>query len=165
MRSIMIIKVILAGVAIAGLINFIYLLNRYNVEQIDASLLTNLYQQHPLYFYSASLSLLILFGLITFQAINRKPTKLYQQFHDIDSTVLDMDKHLCMEFYKSAVQYRVKFGQKKYHRYIVKHFDFFYDYHNYALGWIDEVVGRCVGDGRGVATRVELPLKQASVYR
>jgi hypothetical protein len=118
------------------------LLNQYDPEQINSSLLTKLYQKYADNFYYAAISVFILVALLTWQITSRKPKRIYQQFRDIDSTTLDTDHHLCRDFYKTVLYYRVKFGKKKYLRYIIKHFDFFYEYHNYALGWIDEVVTR-----------------------
>jgi len=137
------IKLLLVGLATAGLINISLLLGQYQSEQIDQQLISTLYQNDPRYFYYALFSVAIIIALILWQSMSRKPVKFYQRFHDIDSHALDNNSQLAHDFYKAALFYRAKYGHRRYLRNIIKHFDFFYDYHNYALTWIDEVVGRC----------------------
>jgi len=137
------IKLLLVGIATAGLINIFLLLRQYQPEHIDQQLITTLYRNDPSYFYYALFSAIIIIALILWQSTSRKPLKLYRRFQDIDSHVLDNNTQLAYEFYKAVLFYRTRYGHRRYLRHIVKHFDFFYDYHNYALSWIDEVVGRC----------------------
>ncbi|MGD8926649.1 MAG: hypothetical protein PVG20_07350 [Thioalkalispiraceae bacterium] len=139
------IKLIALLFSIAGLVNLIRVFNPYTLDVFTTSRISDLYQQSPQHFYFAASALMILLGLIIIQAMTRKPVRLYRQYRDIDSNTLDTDQRLSFEFYKTALQYRVKFGTKKFQRHIIKHFDFFYDYHNYALEWIDEVVSKAKG--------------------
>lgn len=142
MRFTTIIKLLLVSVALAGLVNITLLLGQFEPEQVDQQLITTIYKQNPIYFYYALISIGILLALLIWQSISRKPTKIYHRFQGIDSNALDTNPQLSLEFYKTALLYRTQYGHKRYQWHIVKHFDFFYDYHNYALTWIDEVIGR-----------------------
>jgi len=142
MRFAAILKLLLLCVASAGLINISLLLGQYPLENIDQPLVTSLFRQDPTYFYYALVSIAIILILLVWQTSSRKPTKIYNRFHDIDSDTLDTNPQLSLEFYKAVLFYRIRYGHRRYQRNIVKHFDFFYDYHNYALVWIDEVIGR-----------------------
>lgn len=141
MRFSTIIKLLLLCVACAGLINITLLLAKYPLADIDQQLVTSLFKQDPTYFYYALLSITIMLTLLVWQTTSRKPTNIYKCFQDLDSNTLDTNPQLSLEFYKAALSYRARYGHRRYQRYIVKHFDFFYDYHNYALTWIDEVIG------------------------
>ena len=142
MRFTTIIKLLLVSVALAGLVNITLLLGQLESKQINQHLITTLYKQEPIYFYSALISIGILLALLAWQSVSRKPTKIHRRFQGIDSNALDTNPQLSLEFYKTALFYRTQYGHKRYQWHIVKHFDFFYDYHNYALNWIDEVIGR-----------------------
>jgi len=142
MRFATIIKLVLLCVACAGLINITLLLAQYPLTDIDKQLVTSLFKQDPTYFYYALSSIAIMLALLIWQTSSRRPTKIYNRFHEIDSNTLDTNSQLALEFYRAVLFYRIRYGHRRYQRHIVKHFDFFYDYHNYALTWIDEIIGR-----------------------
>ena len=66
----------------------------------------------------------------------------FQPYIGIDSTALDAKKPLCLAFYEMAYVYRCQQGSEKYQQNIVNGFHFFYEFHNYALKWIDNIVTR-----------------------
>lgn len=69
--------------------------------------------------------------------------RVYRPFAHIDSEQLDNDRTLARNFYRCALQYRLRHGHKAYTRCIQSKFHFFYEYHNFALQWIDDVITHC----------------------
>jgi hypothetical protein len=68
---------------------------------------------------------------------------LSRKYSHIESDSLDNNKKLADRFYSDAFQFRCKQGSDKYRQYVIGGFHFFYNFHNQALAWIDEVVTRC----------------------
>ena len=141
MRVTTIIKLSLLCVALVGIINIGLLIKLPDLTQITISEYTTLLsQQFPYDFYFAVVSLGVLSILLIWQIFTPSPNKFYKRYKTLDSNALDSNRSLAAEFYKSAIDYRAHHGSRSYKKYVVKKFDFFYDYHNYALGWIDDVV-------------------------
>ncbi len=76
---------------------------------------------------------------VAWYVASRGPKRLYRKYKNIDSNALDTDPLYCRNFYSIAIRFRAQQGSKKYTQYIIKHFKFFYEFHNAALRWIDEI--------------------------
>ncbi len=141
MRVTTIIKLLLLCVSLAGLINIGLLIKQPDLTQTTIQNdTTTLSQTNPLDVYFAVLSLGILLSLLIWQLAGLWSNKLYKRYKSLDSNSLDANQTLASEFYRSAIDYRVKYGSRRFKSGVIKKFDFFYDYHNHALKWIDEVV-------------------------
>jgi len=91
--------------------------------------------------------LLIGFGILLVFFIWRKARAGrrgdFRKYKGIDSDTLDANPDILNKFYKDAFLYRSRYGSKKYQQNVVAQFRFFYNFHNSALCWIDEIVTRC----------------------
>jgi len=116
------------------------------LTNVNAVTLSTIYVDHPLLtgLAAGGIGLLLVLSIWTF--ISRPPTDIYHRFRKLDSNMLDSDRNLCQEFYLCALQYRINKGAARYRRYIIGHFDFFYEFHNYALKWIDELLPNLPGE-------------------
>ncbi len=101
--------------------------------------IVNVLSDSPIASYSLLAGCILLLVLIVRFFTPQAPKILYQKFKNLDSNTLDANSQLCHKFYAMAVRYRAKHGKTKYYQYIVKHFEFFYEFHNTALRWIDEI--------------------------
>lgn len=77
--------------------------------------------------------------------LSRLPTQLpawrfRYRFRHVDSAALDSDSGLCRTFYREALAFRLDYGNNKFTRAIIPHFEFFYDFHNEALRWLNQIV-------------------------
>ncbi len=141
MRVTTIIKLLLLCVSLAGLANIGLLVKQPDLTQTTIpDYITYLSHNYPYDFYFAVISLSLLFILLFWQLLSPSPNKLYKHYLTLDSHTLDTNRNLSAEFYRAALDYRVKNGSRSYKKHVIKKFSFLYDYHNYALTWIDEVV-------------------------
>ena len=136
------VKVLLVCLAFAGLIHISFLLGQFDVQYIDQQILNNLYQENRYSVFYALVSLLVLSVLAIWQLKSIPARRIHRRFKRIDSEILDNQPELARKFYQAALTYRLKHGHKAYQRDIIKRFDFFYDYHNYALSWIDNILSQ-----------------------
>lgn len=86
--------------------------------------------------------LLLLLVLILVIKNNSYSNSRFKQFKNIDSDSLDSNSGLFYQFYEMAFNYRCKYGSTKYHKNIISGYTFFYDFHNKALVWIDDIFCR-----------------------
>ncbi len=141
MRVTTIIKLLLLCVAIAGMVNIGLLITQLDLTQTTIQeYLSTLSQSHPYDLYFAGVSSGLLIILTFWQLLTPSPNKLYKHYKTLDSEALDSNRNLSAEFYKAAIDYRINFGSRCYKKCVIRKFDFFYDYHNHALKWIDEVI-------------------------
>ena len=140
MHIITIIKLILLCSALAAIASLVIVIPVQELRDISEETLYSIHYDYPLQTYLASGGLVLLLALVVWQVIYRPPTDIYQRFRMLDSSALDTDRQLCHEFFLYALQYRIKKGAGKYRRYFINHYDFFYEFHNYALNWIDELL-------------------------
>ena len=110
-----------------------------NPSGTDANMIYNLYFQHPIRVYLFLTGIIILAGLILWTLRWRPPLDLYKKYKKLDSGLLDSNPALCREFFNDIINYYIKAGKLQFYRYIISHFHFFYDFHNQALSWIDEI--------------------------
>jgi len=66
-------------------------------------------------------------------------------FKGLESSALDSNPELRMQFYTMAFEYREEHGHIKYHKSIVNHFKFMYGFHNRALQLIDDLFTKTSG--------------------
>lgn len=145
MRTITKIKIALLTLAVLNLPALLLVLPTVNPTNLDSDSLTALIHDYPIRTTMAAGGLLILLGLAIWSIAWRPPHRLYRRYAGLDSNGLDRDSALCRAFYSDVLDYRIKFGSRKYRRYIVNHFEFFYEFHNYALEWIDDIVRQTSG--------------------
>lgn len=86
----------------------------------------------------ASMVAILVFGLLIYR--NQHKWRIYREFRHIDSATLDSDMQACTTFYSMAYAYRCKHGSKKFRKNIIEHYHFFYESHNHALNWINDIV-------------------------
>ncbi len=137
-----IIKLILLCLALTAITSLAIVIPVQELRVISEETLYSIHYDYPVQTWLASSGLVLLLGLIIWSLISRPPTDIYRRFRRLDSNALDTDRQLCHDFYLCALQYRIKKGAGKYHRYFINHYDFFYEFHNYALNWIDELLGK-----------------------
>ncbi len=68
--------------------------------------------------------------------------RLYLTFRHIDSASLDEDPDLCLRFYRTALAFRCRYGENRFIQRILLHYNFFYEFHNEALHWMNDLVSR-----------------------
>jgi len=142
MRLTAIIRLILAVVGLAGIGNLILLINQLPNHTNTQNLFQTLANQHTLALYIGIASGLMLLGVLGNLMFASSGRRFYEHYKHIDSDNLDSDKKQAHEFYRAAMEFRIRQGRFVYHKCVLKKFDFYYDYHNYALNWIDEVVSQ-----------------------
>jgi hypothetical protein len=126
--------------AIAAISNLAIVVPFRDFGQLSEETLYSIHYDYPLQSYIAAAGVAILLVLGIWSLTARPPTHIYRRFRKLDSNALDTDRALCQEFYLCALQYRSSHGSQKYRRYFINHFDFFYEFHNFALKWIDEIL-------------------------
>ncbi len=98
--------------------------------------------RHPVFAVAGLLVCLLVLVWVFRQWRTAAASTPYQRFIGIDSAALDAKKPLCLAFYEMAFDYRCEMGSEKYRQNIISRFRFFYEFHNYALKWIDGLVSR-----------------------
>lgn len=139
-------KFILLFSSLGGLIYFSLLVYQSGLSNINLSLKTGTFLQSSTWLALAWISCLTMFIISIWKLTRSTHSEIHTKYNSIDSESLDANANLCMDFYDLAYTYRRKNGAQKYKKHIVNHFHFFYDFHNYALQWIDEIVSRTKSD-------------------
>lgn len=95
---------------------------------------------NQLYLFTGILVLCLVVTVLLIRSVFRPADlEILKRFQAIDSTALDASKALCHSFYGTAFTFRLQHGSKKYQQHIMKQFRFFYEFHNAALKWIDDI--------------------------
>lgn len=140
MRIITITKLILFFFSLAGITSLLWVLPHYDLLNPSEETFYAIKYDYPLRTYLAGACLVLLLALSGWTIAYRPPRDIYTRFRQLDSNALDTNSNLCRQFYKAALEYRMAKGSKNFQRYFIRHYDFFYDFHNYALSWIDELL-------------------------
>ena len=141
LRRLVILLVSAAG--LSGLVLFGYLLSGSRTAGLapNSTLIQHL-QAAPLAWGYALASVLLLISFLIWLPVQLPVWRLRSAFRQLDSSSLDNDPALCRRFYAEALAFRVRYGEKRFVRQIIGRFDFFYDYHNDALRWMNDIVKR-----------------------
>lgn len=111
----------------------------HELTSTTVELIASLHEYYPYVVAALLLPLLLITGrklLSPYHVLSRK-------YSHIDSDSLDENTELAGRFYSDAFHFRCRQGSDKYRQHVMGHFQFFYNFHNQALAWIDEVVTRC----------------------
>lgn len=97
-------------------------------------------QAAPLAWGYALVSGILFIGFLIWLPYQIPVWRFHAGFRQIDSATLDTNTDLCRRFYHAALAFRCRYGSKRFIRDIIDRVDFFYDYHNDALRWMNEIV-------------------------
>jgi hypothetical protein len=140
MKKVFIITLLFAS--LAGLIYSALALYQAELSLLQADWNSSTFKQPAAWLAVTLLLSLGLLAVSVWLLVRSLNSDIHSKFKGIDSDTLDGGEHVCMDFYNMAYEYRCKYGGSNYDKNILKHFSFFYDFHNDALEWIDEIVLR-----------------------
>ena len=132
--------------ALAGIASLALMLPADQLAHPSKDMFYTLQDDYPLQTHFAAAGAILLGALMIWSLVYRPPKEIYRRFHQLDSNVLDTDTNLGREFYQCALEYRVKNGSHKFNRHFIEHYNFFYEFHNYALSWIDNLLTSLPGN-------------------
>jgi hypothetical protein len=130
-----------------ALLSGLFLLGRLLIgylheDSVPSTTLLKHIQAAPLAWGYALVSSLLFFSFLILIPSQLPVWRIYTAFRQLDSSLLDNDPALSRGFYGEALAFRLQYGEKRFVQRIVQRFDFFYDYHNDALRWLNDIVNR-----------------------
>ena len=99
----------------------------------------DIFNSEPELVILSCLSPALLITLFIWKIKTAQRRRLHKEYKTLDSEALDKNQRLARQFYSSAYYFRCKYGEKKFRKHFIRHFDFFYDYHNQALNWLNDL--------------------------
>lgn len=135
---------LLSVTVLSGLILFGYLLIVKEFSNPFHNTLIQQLQAVSMVWGYALVGIILFIGLLIVLPLQLPGWRFQFRFRRLDSAALDIDTALCQRFYREALAFRCRYGSKRFERQIIGHFDFFYDFHNDALLWMDTIVNDTV---------------------
>lgn len=132
---------------LSGLVLLVRLFVGFQFQELPPILtLSQSMQGAPLSWGYALVSGILFIGFLVWLPYQIPVWRFHAGFRQIDSATLDTNSELCRRFYHAALAFRCRYGSKRFIRDIIDRVDFFYDYHNDALRWMDKIVTNALHD-------------------
>jgi len=134
---------LVATAVFAGLLLLGYLFGSFQSEGLSPN--TALLQQilaAPLSWGYALGSGILFISFLIYLPFQLPAWRLYFTFRHVDSAGLDDNPELCQRFYRAVLEYRCRYGEDRFIQHILLHYNFFYEFHNEALHWMNDLIRR-----------------------
>ena len=135
---------LISAAVLSGLILLGYLIIGFDSsERAPGNTLLHHFQAAPVAWSYALASSVLSLGFLLWLPWQLPAWRLRPAFRELDAAAVDNDPVLSRRFYTEALAFRLQYGEKRFVRQIIDRFDFFFDFHNSALHWLNEIVKLC----------------------